>query len=261
MSERENSAKSESKSSKWYEEWFDRDEYEIVYQHRDDDEARQVIDLIERSTDLSPGDRIVDVGCGRGRHAVELSARGYDVTGIDLSERSIEAAIERAREQELEVDFRVGDMRDSVCDGCFDGALNLFTAFGYFEYEAEHQRAVSAIAASVAEGGWFFQDFLNPAYVQANLVPSDAERREGIEIEQHRTLTNGRIVKEIILRRNGQEHRFSESVQLLALNDFRRLYERAGLEIEAVFGDYYGRQYESESPRMILLSRKRATRP
>ncbi len=258
MSGRKNTVESDSSTTKWYEEWFDRDEYEIVYQHRDEEEARRVIDLIERTTRLSPGNRIVDVGCGRGRHAVELAKRGYHVTGVDLSERSIDAAKARAIEHHVTVDFRVGDMRDPVCEGCFDGAVNLFTAFGYFESEAEHQQAVSAIAASLVDDGWFFQDFLNPAYVRANLVPSDAARREGVEIEQHRTLEGGRIRKDIILRRNGQEHRFSESVQLLEIEDFGRLYERAGLEIESVYGDYSGNQYADESPRMILLSRKRA---
>ncbi len=250
-----------SDTSKWYEEWFDRDEYEIVYKHRDDDEARQVIDLIERATKLSAGDRLIDVGCGRGRHAVELAARGYNVTGIDLSKRSIEAARDRARDEHVAVDFQVGDMREPVCDACFDGAVNLFTAFGYFEAEAEHQRAVDAIAASLTDRGWFFQDFLNPAYVRANLVPSDTVSRDGVEIEQHRILEDGRIRKEIILRRNGREHRFSESVHLLELADFRRLYERAGLEIAALFGDYRGGRFTEASPRLILLSRKTSAYP
>ncbi|MBT8401010.1 MAG: class I SAM-dependent methyltransferase [Rhodothermia bacterium] len=261
MSGRQKTTSSDSSTSKWYEEWFDRDEYEIVYQHRDEDEARRVIDLIEKATHVSPGDRVVDVGCGRGRHAVELAGRGYRVTGLDLSERSIEAAKARASEQQVTVDFRVGDMREPVCEGCFDGAVNLFTAFGYFESEAEHQRAVSAIADSLVDGGWFFQDFLNPDYVRANLVPSDTERREGVEIEQYRALEDGRIRKEIILRRNGREHRFSESVQLLELEDFRRLYKRARLEIRSVFGDYDGGELTGTSPRMILLSRKTAPRP
>ena len=76
----------------WYEAWFDRDEYEIVYRHRDEEEAARLISLLERATGASAGESVVDIGCGRGRHAIRLALHGYRVTGLDLSERSIEMA-------------------------------------------------------------------------------------------------------------------------------------------------------------------------
>ncbi|MDX1430470.1 MAG: class I SAM-dependent methyltransferase, partial [Rhodothermales bacterium] len=199
----------------------------------------------------------VDVGCGRGRHAIALAHRGYRVTGIDLSERAIAAARAKAESEEVDVAFKVGDMREAICDECFDGAVNLFTAFGYFERDEEHEAALRAIADTLVARGWFFQDFMNASFVQTNLVPYDIDRVDGVVIEQHRRVQDGRIRKEIVLRRNGDEHRFSESVRLLELEDFRRLYERAGLEIERLFGDYDGGPLTNRSPRMILLSRKR----
>ena len=245
-----------SADPKWYEDWFDRDEYKIVYSHRDEEDARQVVDLIEQAVHPAAGDRIVDVGCGRGRHAIELARRGYKVTGIDLSERSIAEARQTAAAEGVTVEFQVGDMRRPICDACFDGGVNLFTAFGYFEREEEHEDAIIAIADALKPGGWFVQDFMNPKYVRDNLVISDTTTRGDVEIEQRRTLREGRIRKDIILRHNGRERLFSESVRLFELADFRRMYEKSGLEIEAVFGNYDGGPFTERAPRMIILSRK-----
>ncbi len=240
----------------WYEAWFDRDEYEIVYRHRDDDEAARVIELLERATGAEAGESIVDVGCGRGRHSIRLALRGYRVTGLDLSERSIEVARQRAAEERQDVRFVVGDMRTALCNACFDGAVNLFTAFGYFEEEAEHQRAVDAIARSLKPGGWFFQDFLSAEHVRSTFVPEDRRREADVDIVQERRIGGGRIRKTITLSRNGEKRSFEESVRLLELRDFRKMYERAGLKLMSVYGDYDGHPFGPGSPRLIMFSVK-----
>lgn len=242
----------------WYEHWFDRDEYELVYQERDDEEARRCVDLIERAVDLRAECSLLDVGCGRGRHAIELARRGCLVTGVDLSEASIQEAKERAREAELthRTRFLVGDMREPVCSGCVEGAMNLFTAFGYFEEEADHLHALEAIAEAVEPGGFFVQDFLNAPHVESQLVPEDRRTEDGVEIVQRRWIEDGRINKRIDLQRNGEGESFRESVRLLTLEDFERFYARVGLELEATYGDYDGRSYGPETPRLIMVSRR-----
>lgn len=80
-------------------------------------------DFIEQELGSDKSLKILDVGCGTGRHAIELAKRGYDMTGIDLSERQIEKAREKAREQNLEVGFQQQDARDLPFDGKFDVAI------------------------------------------------------------------------------------------------------------------------------------------
>lgn len=243
----------------WYEQWFDRDEYELVYRERDESEAERVIDLILEHVPLSAGSRILDVGCGRGRHSVEFARRGFDVTGLDLSERSLEAARRRAGNEGVDIRFVQGDMRDPVETGAFDLVVNLFTAFGYFEKAAEHQRAVDAMAAALKPGGVLVQDFLNAKFVRENLVDRDARRVDGAEIVQERWISENRINKEITLKQDSSTHSFIESVALLEQDDFRRMYERAGLALEAVLGDYDGHVFAPSSPRLILFSRRGAS--
>ncbi len=245
----------------WYEDWFDSDAYELVYDQRDLSEARRLADLVERSVQPGPGAEVLDVGCGRGRHARILAARGYRVTGVDLSERALEAARRRAAREGLAVTFRQADMRALPFKSAFDGAVNLFTTFGYFEAEADHQRVIDGIARALRPGGWFAQDFLNAPYLREHVVACSEREADGVRIVQRRRIVEApagpRIEKQISVYQNGRARTFSESVRLLAAADFRRMYAAAGLTVEATLGDYDGGPHTAGSPRLILCARKR----
>ncbi|NNE70957.1 MAG: class I SAM-dependent methyltransferase [Rhodothermales bacterium] len=240
----------------WYEQWFDTDEYDLVYQNRDEGEAALLIDLVESVTRPAAGSSLLDVGCGRGRHAVEFARRGYRVTGLDLSERSLEAAMQRADEAGVDVRWIRQDMRIPVPEA-FDRVVNFFTAFGYFEDPAEHQRALNAMAGCVDRGGWFVQDFLNAEYVRANLVAADVRTLGEWEIRQQRRIKDGRIRKRIEFRKGESSHTFEESVALLSREDLEALHLDAGLEIQQVFGDYEGSDPGPDRPRVVLFSRRK----
>lgn len=82
-------------------------------------------DFIEKELNYDKGLRILDVGCGTGRHAIELTRRGYDVTGIDLSESQLSRAREKAKGENLEIDFLRHDARALPFNDEFDVALML----------------------------------------------------------------------------------------------------------------------------------------
>lgn len=245
----------------WYEDWFGSEAYKTVYDHRDEEEAEQLVDLIERIVGPEPNAHIVDVGCGRGRHARILAQRGYCVTGVDLSEDSIAEARLQADAEGLSerVSFQVGDMRDPVCNACADGVVNLFTSFGYFAEDAENERALRAMAAALAPGGWFVQDFLNAPLVVESLERSERETTDGLTIQQERWIEDGRVNKRITLEENGRTEIFRESVRLFTLDDMKRMYDRVGLELIETFGDYEGAPYSPTTPRLLLYARKRTS--
>lgn len=239
----------------WYEQWFDRDEYDLVYQNRDDSEAVRLVDLIVEVTDLQPGCSVLDVGCGRGRHALEFAERGYRVTGLDLSDRALEIARSRAVEAGAEVTFERGDMREPYRRSAFDLVVNLFTAFGYFESDSDHQSAVDAFAMAIRQTGTVVQDFMNSCSVVDSLVARDTRQVNGVEITQQRWVKGNRILKEITIDNGSESHSFLESVALFKLPDFERFYRAAGLRIMETYGDYDGSAWSRSSPRLIMVAK------
>ncbi|MFH1067251.1 MAG: methyltransferase domain-containing protein [bacterium] len=82
-------------------------------------------DFIEEELNYDKGARIIDVGCGTGRHSIELSKRGYSVTGIDLSESQLAKAKEKAKQANLNIDFQRHDARNLPFNSEFDAAIML----------------------------------------------------------------------------------------------------------------------------------------
>ncbi|MBN1871843.1 MAG: class I SAM-dependent methyltransferase, partial [Candidatus Omnitrophica bacterium] len=82
-------------------------------------------DFIEEEIDRDKSLRIIDIGCGTGRHSIELAKRGYNITGIDLSESQLKWAREKAKEQDVEIVFERHDARDLPFKAEFDLAIML----------------------------------------------------------------------------------------------------------------------------------------
>jgi len=82
-------------------------------------------DFIEQEINRDKSLKVIDIGCGTGRHAIELTKRGYNVTGVDLSEDQIKRAKEKAQEAGVTIDFQTQDARNLSFDGEFDLAIML----------------------------------------------------------------------------------------------------------------------------------------
>jgi len=82
-------------------------------------------DFIEREIGRNKSLKIIDVGCGTGRHSIELAKRGYNVTGVDLSENQLKRARQKAQDAGLKINFQKQDARNLPFDGEFDLAIML----------------------------------------------------------------------------------------------------------------------------------------
>ena len=92
----------------WFKSWFDTTWYHLLYRHRDEEEARRFMSRLTSFFPVPAGARILDLACGKGRHAAFLAEKGYEVTGIDLSGESIRTAKKMESER---LRFEVADMR------------------------------------------------------------------------------------------------------------------------------------------------------
>ena len=109
------------------------------------------VEIREITDRLSQRSRILDVGCGRGLHAIELAAQGFDVTAIDLSDVAINQAIGNAANSGIPVDFRCADATDFLADEPFDLVID-YSVFHHVDIVRREQYSKRCVA-NMAVGG------------------------------------------------------------------------------------------------------------
>lgn len=237
----------------WYEDWFDSPYYSILYQNRDETEARQFIDALLGKLAPPAGARMLDLACGKGRFSKYLAAKGFDVTGLDLSYNSIQYA------RQFESDhlaFYTHDMRLPYRVRYYDYIFSFFTSFGYFDTDRDHIRTLKSIRTGLRAGGVFVLDFFNARYVRSGLPVREEKELEGIRFQISKTEDGLFVTKSIQFEDAVRAYRFEERVRLYDQSDLEQLFREAGLEITAIYGDYALQTFDLQnSPRIILVAR------
>lgn len=240
----------------WYKNWFNSFYYHLLYQHRDHSEAetfiKNLFQLIDKDVSQT---KVLDLACGKGRHALQVSELGYTVYGIDLSENSI---IEAKKHESINLQFFQSDMRSFAFPFTFQIILNLFTSFGYFEDHTDNQLVIDNIAKHLDPDGILILDYLNSTKTVKEL-PEQEERREGeIDFTIKKFEEKGFVVKDIQFKHQKKNHHYREFVQLISPQEFEQLLSEAGMEIIHTFGNYQLEPFDPLlSDRFILMAKKR----
>lgn len=185
--------------------------------------TRQEIDAIEEMLRPGPGARILDVGCGPGRHSLELAARGYDVTGIDISSAFIEiarsAAPENARFERMDaraMPFRAEfDLVICLCQG----------AFGLMTADGDDETVVRRMAEALRPGGRLVLSAFNAYFAVKYFTEAEFDADAGVN-------------HEITVVRNpaGEERTVDLWTGCYTPRELRLLARECGLSVEAVHG-------------------------
>ncbi len=238
----------------WFQKWFGR-EYLALYPHRDGAEAGRAVRLLQEATGRGRGTRVLDLGCGAGRHLAQLRRVGYAAVGLDLSFQMLDAAKRAASG----VPLARGDMRRlPFRQASFDLVSSYFTTFGYFDDEADDRQVLREVRRVLSTGGTFLLDFMNADQVVANLTVEDRRTVSGAAVVQERRLVEGgRVVEKrirIAARGNEPERSFVERVRLYRPRELESMLSHAGLAPGSVFGSYDGTGFGPASARYIVLA-------
>jgi 2-polyprenyl-3-methyl-5-hydroxy-6-metoxy-1,4-benzoquinol methylase len=241
----------------WYKDWFNSPYYHQLYFKRDEKEAAAFIDKLINGLKPLPDARMLDVACGRGRHSIHLAAKGFDVTGIDLSEDSIKEALKHETEN---LHFYQHDMRLPFWINYFDYAFNFFTSFGYFNTRREHDNSIRTIAQSLKQHGCFVLDYLNVHYAEDHLVHQSSKEIDGVNYIITKWFDETHFYKKIIVEDEELHEplQYTEKVTKFSLGDFTEMFAYQGLQIQEVYGDYNFGNYDiRKSPRLIVIAKKK----
>ncbi len=240
----------------WFKDWFNSPYYHQLYFNRDETEAALFIDKLIKYLKPAPGSFMLDVACGKGRHSLQLSRIGYDVTGIDLSVDSIEEAKKYASEN---LHFYQHDMRLPFRINYYDYAFNFFTSFGYFQTQRENDNAIRTIAQSIKPNGTFVMDYLNVHFAEDHMVHKSEKEIDGVNFVITKWHDETHFYKKIIIEDEKLEEPLvhTEKVSKFTVGDFTEMFAYQGLQIKEVFGDYNFSSYSlKKSPRLIMIAEK-----
>jgi SAM-dependent methyltransferase len=247
------------RSKAWFAEVFDED-YLRTLPFLTPQATQAEAEFVASSLGTSPGAKLLDVGCGYGRHAMELAARGYHVVGLDLSTPLLVRGGEEAHRRGLTINFIRGDMRELDFDGQFDGAYCLFSTFGYFDDET-NKKTAGNIARALRPGGKCVFEILNRDYVIADLPTRVWWEGDGCVVleEVDFNYFSSRIcVNRSVVFDDGRQLEQEISIRAYSLHEVGKLMLAAGFRVLEISGSYQTRArfFGNQSRHIIVVAER-----
>jgi SAM-dependent methyltransferase len=221
----------------WYEEVFDEDFLRTLPFMTPEQTVREVNFICDTLSPPKAGE-ILDVGCGYGRHALELAEQGFRLTGLDLSLPMLIRAADHAQRRGLSVNFVHADMREMTYNGQFDAAYCMLSSFGYFDEET-NLRVATAICRALKPGGRFLLDIINRDYIVGDLPSRVWWEGDGcvvleeVDFNYH---TSRVLIRRSVVFGNGRQIEQEISLRAYSLHEVGKVLRQAGLRVLDVCG-------------------------
>ncbi|HEV3449881.1 MAG TPA: class I SAM-dependent methyltransferase [Acidimicrobiia bacterium] len=212
----------------------------------------QEVAFLVEALALAPGQRVLDVGCGPGRHALALAARGLRVTGVDASPEFVALAAAAAAREGRSARFEVLDVRGLAADAEFDAAVCLCQGgFGLLGGRDDLD-VFGRIVRAVRPGGSLAVSACSLVFAARHLEPGETLDAATGVVHERTTLRN----------EAGDERTADLWTTCFTARELELLAERCGVEVLAVHGVTPGRYRAAppdlEQPELLLLARRRA---
>lgn len=249
-----------AKESDWYKNIWSLD----IKNHSWVEDTRQQIDFIIKALDLRKDQQILDLACGFGRHSLELSRRGFQVVGADITKDYITDAENTAKKEGLSARFICSDIRDLKFNQEFDVVLNLADgAIGYLENDSENLKIFDVIADALKPGGKHFMDLCNAEYAKLHFPATSWEAGENalslssfewnaekkIMLYGGKTISYGEpLVKPEIL--------YGDAIRLYSHDELDEILKARNMMIKQTYSNYYGKPETSKELQLMVYSIK-----
>jgi SAM-dependent methyltransferase len=248
------------KARPWWEELFNDDFIRTMAKISDEQIAKEV-DFIEESLAVAKGAMLLDLACGTGRHAIELTRRGYKVVGFDLSLPMLARAAEEAQERNQKLNFVQGDMREMTFEDTFDGIYCWATSFGFFE-EDKNASVVQRVHKALKKGGQFLLDVVNRDYIIRQAPSLAWFEGDGCICMDEMSIdwiTSRMKVKRTMMMDDGRTKEIDYSVRVYSLHELGKVLHESGFRVAEVSGRTAtpGVFFGAESPRTMILAEKK----
>lgn len=217
-------------------------------------EVDRIIDLLE----LLPGEHVIDLCCGMGRHLLELRRRGYRVTGVDRTGAYLAVAREEAAREGLDIQLVQEDVRELNLPADFDGAVNMYTSFGYFEEYNDDLRFAGNVRRLLRPGRRFLIQTEGKEIMARNFRAQEWYWHDDGSIGLHqRIIRDGweRMDMRWILLRDGHiEWDGTVSSRIYSAAEMRALLKAAGFGEGKIFGSMEATPYDQTATQLVAVA-------
>lgn len=244
----------------WYREMYASADPMRDEGYAESERSRADVDFVVAKLGLQPGAKVLDLCCGQGRHLLDLTRRGYDVVGVDLSEYMLGRCREAAAVSGIEPRLIHADMRELDFDSEFDAVINVFTSFGYLESDEEDQKVLDGISRALKPSGGFLIHLANRDWLMRNFRDrSWYSNTSGSVTLAERTFdprTGREDTRETTIYPDGLRSERHVSIRLYTCTELTRMISQSGLTVESTWGGTDSSAFTMDSRRMVVLARK-----
>lgn len=250
------------RAKQWFEEIFD-DDYLRTLPFLTPRQTEREAQFIHESLQLPAGAAILDLACGYGRHAMELAAKSYKVTGLDLSLPLLIRAADAARRVGVNVNFIHGDMREMTFEDEFDAACCMFTSFGYFDDDTNRKVAAN-LARAIKPGGKLLIEVVNRDYLCRDLPTRVWWQGDGcvvLEEVDFNYFSSRLQVQRSIIFEDGRQLEQEISIRAYSLHEIGKVLHHSGFRVTEVSGGLTlrGKFFGANSRQLIVVAEKKLT--
>jgi len=217
------------------------------------------VDFLEKALAPPPGASLLDIHCGSGRHSLELTRRGYRITGVDLSADFLRLARAHAADAQVQADLRHGDMRNPNLDAdAFDGAFCFGNSFPYLDrpgvtaFLAALRRAIRLGGRLVIDTGCAAESIL------PTLLPQRWHRFDDIIVMSKASYiaADSRLDIDYTFIQGGTIETRPASSYVFTVAELTGMLADAGFEVLSLNAGFAGERYELASPRLVLTAQR-----
>ena len=221
-------------------------------------EAEREVEQLLALTKIPSGADVLDLCCGVGRHSLELTRRGFRVTGVDRTQEYLDLAAAAAGREALSLELVREDMRSFRRDESYDGVINLFTSFGYFEDPGDDQRVVENIFASLRPGGVLLMQLMSKEVLARIFRARDWHEQDGVLVLEERKLSQSWswVESRWTLISDRRRVDLDLSHRLYSASELTFLLHDRGFGEVAAYGDFTGSPYDNEADRLVVVASK-----
>jgi len=207
---------------------------------------------------LTEQPKILDLCCGTGRISAELARTGYAVTGVDITESFLKAAIDDSRYENLDIEYIRADAREFVRPLYFDVIVNLYISFGYFSSRSDDLKVLRNVFESLNKSGSFIIETLGKEIACRDFIEAEwFERDNYTMLTEYQPLNSWTFMKNRwILLINGERIEKTFIQRLYSASELRALLKKAGFKKIDIYGDWDEIPYDQHANKLIAVCRK-----